>query len=152
MATLHLALWATALSRKDLSNAVVHAAVCSFYNWAGCAIGGSNELATRIAYDSLSPFCGAETSCLLGYQGRLRTDAQLAALINGIASHAHDYDDTHPRSLIHPSAPVCSALLAYSGWKRPVSGPDFLVALVAGIEAECKVGLAVTPAHYDKGW
>lgn len=49
MATLRLAGWATALEYSDLPNDVVRAAVRSFYNWAGCTIGGSNHPATLIA-------------------------------------------------------------------------------------------------------
>lgn len=76
----------------------------------------------------------------------------------------HDYDDTHLDTIIHPTGPVASALLAIAehqslrgvgagaGAPTPVSGRDFLVALVAGIEVECKLGLAVWPQHYDVGW
>lgn len=77
--------------------------------------------------------------------------------MNGIASHVHDYDDTHLDTIIHPTGPVASALLAAAEFQSRtsgvrVSGKDFLVALVAGIEVECKLGLAVWPQHYDVGW
>jgi aconitate decarboxylase len=49
MATLHLASWVNALKYSDLPQDVIAAAVRSFYNWAGCAIGGSNHPATSIA-------------------------------------------------------------------------------------------------------
>ncbi|PQE31603.1 hypothetical protein CJF32_00010477 [Rutstroemia sp. NJR-2017a WRK4] len=152
MATAHLACWANALKYSDLPPDVIRAAVRSFYNWAGCAIGGSNHPATTIAYTSLSPFFGAATASLLGHRGSRRVDAQHAALLNGIASHVHDYDDTHLDTIIHPTGPVASALLAVAEWKGGFSGKDFLLALVVGIEAECKVGLAVWPEHYDVGW
>ncbi|PQE03358.1 hypothetical protein CJF30_00005505 [Rutstroemia sp. NJR-2017a BBW] len=152
MATAHLACWANALKYSDLPPDVIRAAVRSFYNWAGCAIGGSNHPATTIAYTSLSPFFGAATTSLLGHKGSRRVDAQHAALLNGIASHVHDYDDTHLDTIIHPTGPVASALLAVAEWKGGFSGKDFLLALVVGIEAECKVGLAVWPEHYDVGW
>lgn len=69
----------------------------------------------------------------------------------------HDYDDTHLDTIIHPTGPVASALLAVAEHQSrkdyaPVSGKDFLVALIAGIEVECKLGLAVWPQHYDVGW
>lgn len=89
---------------------------------------------------------------MLGHKGKIRTDAQHAALLNGIASHVHDYDDTHLDTIIHPTGPVASALLAVAEWKGGFSGTEFLLALTAGIEAECKVGLAVWPEHYDVGW
>jgi aconitate decarboxylase len=56
------------------------------------------------------------------------------------------------RSIIHPTGPVASALLAAAEWRGGISGKQFITALVAGIEAECKTGLAVWPEHYDVGW
>ena len=152
MATQHLANWASGLQYSDLPSDVTQAATRCFYNWAGCAIGGSNHPTTQIAYKSLEPFFGKPTSTLLGHHGMLKTDPQHAALINGIASHVHDYDDTHLETIIHPTGPVASALLAYSEHLGNVDGKRFILALVAGIEAECKAGLAVWPAHYDIGW
>ena len=103
-------------------------------------------------HNALSPFYGAPKSSVLGHGGKLKTDPQHAALLNGIASHVHDYDDTHLDKFIHPTGPVASALLAVAEWMGGVSGKDFLLALVAGVEAECKLGLAVWPEHYDVGW
>jgi aconitate decarboxylase len=100
----------------------------------------------------LAPFFGASTASLLGHPDHLQTDASHAALLNGIASHVHDYDDTHLDTIIHPTGPVASALLAVAEWKGGITGKEFLLALTVGIEAECKVGLAVWPEHYDVGW
>ncbi|KAI1072880.1 hypothetical protein LB507_011461 [Fusarium sp. FIESC RH6] len=152
MATRRLATWSYNLQYSDLPEDVVRAAVRSFYNWAGCTIAGSRHEATKIAYRTLSPFFGPPTASLLGGPVAAKTDAQHAALINGIASHVHDYDDTHLDTIIHPTAPVASALLAVAEWKGGISGKQFITALVAGIEAECKAGLAVWPQHYDVGW
>ena len=155
MATLRLAEWSTSLTYPELAPAVVDATVRSIYNWLGCALGGSNHPTTTTALRALSPFFGKETSSLLGQKGA-KADASHAALINGIASHVHDYDDTHLETIIHPTGPVASAVLAVTerlaGEGRRVSGEDVVVAVVAGIEAECKVGLAVWPKHYDIGW
>ncbi|RAH65847.1 MmgE/PrpD family protein [Aspergillus aculeatinus CBS 121060] len=152
MATLHAAHWATSLTPSSLPPGVLNAAARSFYNWVGCAVGGSNHPAVSIARNSLSRFFGAPTSTLLGSEG-LQVDAQHAALINGIASHVHDYDDTHLETIIHPTGPVAAALLSIAqSLDRPVSGAEFLTALAAGIELECKIGLAVWPSHYDVGW
>jgi len=152
MATMKLASWASSLEYSTIPESVRKAAIRSFYNWAGCAIGGSNHPATIIAHDSLQAFFGAPTSSLLG-QTATRVDAQHAALLNGIASHVHDYDDTHLETIIHPTGPVASALLAFAeSQPQAVGGEDFLLAMIAGIEAECKIGLAVWPDHYDVGW
>jgi hypothetical protein len=52
MATHYLASWVNTLKYSDLPQEVIAAAVRSFYNWAGCAIGGSNHPATTIAVRS----------------------------------------------------------------------------------------------------
>ncbi|KKY30890.1 hypothetical protein UCDDA912_g09161 [Diaporthe ampelina] len=156
MATLQLATWATGLTYANLTTGVVDAAVKSLYNWAGCAIGGYIQDAPQIAQNTtLAAFSGPPTSSILGANGSIGNgfaDAQTAALINGIASHVDDYDDTHLETIIHPAGPVASALLAVAEWKGPVSGHDFITAFVAGVEAECKLGLSVYPEHYDVGW
>lgn len=152
MATKTLASWAVNLSSSSLPASVKQAALCSLYNYIGCTIGGSNHPAVTKAYEALSPFFGPQTSSLLGHTGAKKADAQHAALLNGIASHVHDYDDTHLATIIHPTGPVASALLAYAEYAGSVSGSDLLCALVAGIEASCKIGLAVWPEHYDIGW
>jgi aconitate decarboxylase len=158
MATLQLASWAVNLSYANLTTNVLTAANKSLYNWAGCAIGGfASQPAPQIALNTtLSPFSGPPTSIIFGANHSTpdssSADAQLAALINGIASHVDDYDDTHLETIIHPTGPVASALFAIAESHGPVRGHDFLTAFVAGVEAECKLGLAVSPEHYDAGW
>ena len=152
MATKELASWAVNLDSSSLPASVKKAALRSLYNYIGCTIGGSNHPAVTKSSDALSPFFGPQTSSLLGHAGARKADAQHAALLNGIASHVHDYDDTHLATIIHPTGPVASALLAYVEYIGSVSGSDLLAALTAGIEASCKIGLAVWPEHYDIGW
>lgn len=153
MATQALANWTVSLTFAAVPRDVVHAATRSFYNWAGCTVGGSAHPATIIARNALARFSGPATSRLLGSAGGVDVDAMHAALFNGIASHVHDYDDTHLDTIIHPTGPVASALLAFAeSLDRPVSGEEFITALIAGIEAECKVGLAIWPSHYNVGW
>jgi 2-methylcitrate dehydratase PrpD len=118
-------------------------------NWTGCAIGGSRTEAVENAVAALTPFFGRPQATLLGRKERV--DVFHAALLNGISSHILDFDDTHLRTVIHPAGPVVSAILALAEY-RPVTGADFLNAMVLGIEAECRIGNAVYPAHYDAGW
>jgi 2-methylcitrate dehydratase PrpD len=133
----------------DVPGPVRKEAARTLLNWVGCAVGGSRNEAVDIAVSALSPFFGAEQASLLGRKDR--TDIFHAALLNGISSHVLDFDDTHLRTIIHPAGPVVSAILALSEY-RPISGSDFLHAMVLGIEAECRIGNAVYPAHYDAGW
>jgi 2-methylcitrate dehydratase PrpD len=80
-----------------------------------------------------------------------RLDIMLAALMNGTTSHTFDFDDTHLKTIIHPSGPVASAILALAE-RKPVTGEAFLHAFILGVETECRIGNAVYPSHYDIGW
>ena len=134
---------------KDIPDPVRKEAKRTLLNWVGCTIGGSRTEAVEIAVSSLKFFFGTEQASLLGRKER--ADIFNVALINGISSHVLDFDDTHLRTIIHPAGPVASAILAMSEY-QPVSGSDFLHALILGVEAECRIGNAVYPAHYDAGW
>jgi 2-methylcitrate dehydratase PrpD len=118
-------------------------------NYLGCALGGSIEPALDVAIATLAPYSGERNACVLGRAERF--DALNAALLNGIGSHVHEYDDTLPKNYIHPSVPVVSALFAYASANR-VSGADFVHAFILGFEVESRIGNAVYPAHYEAGW
>jgi 2-methylcitrate dehydratase PrpD len=133
----------------DLPGPVRHEAARSLLNWVGCAVGGSRHETVERALAALSEFSGPRVATVLGRADRL--DIMLAALMNGITSHTFDFDDTHLRTVIHPSGPVASAILALAE-RQPVSGEDFLHAFVLGVEVECRIGNAVYPSHYDVGW
>ncbi len=121
----------------------------AIFNYLGCALGGSIEPALDVAIRTLAPYSGNATACVLGRAERF--DALHAALMNGIGSHVHEYDDTLPKNYIHPSVPVASALFAYAS-ANPVSGRDFVHAFILGFEVESRIGNAVYPAHYTAGW
>ena len=147
--TRKLASYVVAARYEDLPAAVRKEAQRTLLNWAGCAIGGSRHETVDIAISALAPFSGPGQATVLGRKEKL--DVLHASLMNGISSHIFDYDDTHLRTIIHPAGPVASAILALAEY-RPVSGRDFLNALVLGVETECRIGNAVWPDHYDIGW
>lgn len=133
----------------DLPDKVRHEAARSVMNWLGCAIGGCRHETIDRALAALTPFAGSPQATVLGRGERL--DILHAALINGMSSHVFDFDDTHLKTVIHPSGPVASALMALAEY-RPISGEEFLHAFVLGVEVECRIGNAVYPSHYDAGW
>src|SRR5262249_23825144 len=118
-------------------------------NWVGCAVGACRQETVTNVISALAPFAGSGQATVLGRTERM--DILNAALVNGISSHVLDFDDTHPETTIHPAAPVAPAILALAE-HRPVSGRDFILALVLGIETECRIGRAAAPAHYEAGW
>jgi len=114
----------------------------------GCALAGAAEPLTDILVAQLVASEGGSQAGLIGR--RERATLQTAALVNGAAGHALDFDDTHT-AMGHPSAPVVPALLAL-GESCSVDGKAFLAALVAGIEMECRLGLLCGQGHYAAGF
>ncbi|MDF1608690.1 MmgE/PrpD family protein [Hoeflea sp. YIM 152468] len=141
--------WIVDIKGSDIPTEVRKEGLRTFVNWIGCAVGGAHHETVDRALAAVMPFSGTATSTVLGRPERL--DALHAALLNGITSHVLDYDDTHLKTIIHPAGPVASALLALAEL-RPMSGKDFLTALIVGIEVECRIGNSVYPNHYDRGW
>jgi 2-methylcitrate dehydratase PrpD len=74
-----------------------------------------------------------------------------AALINGAAGHALDFDDTHTVMGGHPTAPLLPAVLALAE-ELGTSGADVLTAYVVGQEVQGRIGAVLGPEHYGKGW
>lgn len=144
-----LAEFITKTGYADLPAAARKEGVRTLMNWVGVAVGGSHDETVNRAVAALTPFSGPPQANLLGRTERF--DIMNAAFLNGVSSHIFDYDDTHLKTIIHPAGPVASAILAYSQY-QPVSGKDFLTALVLGIETELRIGNAVYPNHYDVGW
>jgi 2-methylcitrate dehydratase PrpD len=134
---------------EDLPARVRAEACRTLLNWVGCAVGGSRHDAVDITVRALAPYSGPAQASVLGRRERL--DILHASLINGISSHVLDFDDTHLKTVIHPAGPVAPAILALAE-AQTVSGREFLHALVLGAEVECRIGNAVYPAHYDRGW
>ncbi|AYN96763.1 MmgE/PrpD family protein [Pseudomonas sp. LTJR-52] len=134
---------------EDLPEQVRKEGVRTLLNWVGVAVGGSHHETVECAIAALSPFSGPPQASLLGRAERF--DIMNTAFINGVSSHIFDFDDTHLKTIIHPAGPVVSAILALSEY-HPVTGKDFLNALILGVETECRIGNAVYPNHYDVGW
>ena len=147
--TRQLAAWVTETSADAIPQGIRDEARRAILNYLGCALGGSIEAALDVAIDVLAPFSGPAAATVLGRSERF--DELHAALLNGIGSHVHEYDDTLPQNYIHPSVPVASALFAYAS-AHPVSGRDFVHAFILGFEVESRIGDAVYPAHYEAGW
>ncbi len=128
---------------------VDHEAHRTFLNWLGCAIGAARHEAVDAALAAVSVLQPAPQATLAGR--RERVDVANAALINGIASHTFDFDDTHLKTIIHPAGPVASALMALAE-KTGATGRQVIDALVLGIDVACRVGNCIYPDHYDRGW
>ena len=134
---------------RGWSDAVEREAHRTLLNWLGCAVGAARHEATEAALAAVQMLQPAPQAVVLGR--RERVDMASAALVNGIASHTFDFDDTHLKTIIHPAGPVASALLALAE-VQGASGRALIDALVLGIDVSCRLGNLLYPAHYDRGW
>ena len=133
----------------DLPDEAIHWAKIGILDTIGVTLAGAGESCTRIALKT--PGVGEATGPSLIYGYGLRTSVLDAALVNGIASHALDFDDVNNHIGGHPSVPLVPAIFALSDMLS-CSGRDALLAYVAGFEAETRIGRSVNQHHYEKGW
>ncbi len=116
-------------------------------DWFGCALAGSREPLARILCEESAADAG--TCSVIGTDRR--ADPARAALINGAAGHALDFDDSSAVMLGHPSAPVLPAVLA-AAEQESRSGAAALTAYVVGVEVQSRIGMAIGEEHYARGW
>ena len=133
----------------EMTPALRHEARRSLLNFAGCALGVARTEPIEMAMRVVAPLSGPAQAGLIGRPERL--DMLSAAFINAIAGNLLDYDDTHLATIIHPTAPVAPGILALAE-ARGRSGAEVLHAFILGAEVECRIGLAVSPGHYARGW
>ncbi len=124
------------------------AAARALLDTVGVTLAGAAEPAARIVQRVVEQD-GTGPCRVLGTS--LRSSAGNAALANGTAAHALDYDDMCFVSLAHPSAPLVAAALAAAEVAN-ASGRALLDAYVVGFELEGRLGRAMNPRHYQRGW
>ena len=121
----------------------------SILNFFATALLSAHDPVVTAAMRTMSPFSGAATSTVIGHSERM--DAMCAAFLNAVSANLLDFDDTHPGTIIHPAAPVAGPVLALAE-TRKASGREVLTAFILGVDVECRIGNAVSPRHYARGW
>ncbi|TDR89797.1 MmgE/PrpD family protein [Enterovirga rhinocerotis] len=136
-------------SGSDIPERVRHGGRRALLNGFGLALNAAADPAIETAVAALSAFGPSAQAGLIGRPERL--DPPAAAFVNAIGMNLLDFDDTHLPTIIHPTAPVAPAVLALAE-ARGLSGAEVLDAFVLGAEICCRVGDAVSPGHYARGW
>jgi 2-methylcitrate dehydratase PrpD len=145
------------VSYKDIPPEVTRLARGFILDGLGVALAGSTDACSRIVQAHIWQMGGKEECAVLGTT--LSAPAAKAALANGVAGHAMDYDDTQLSTskeavyglLTHPTTPVLAAVLAI-GEKQKISGAEFLLAYIVGVEVECRIADSINPRHYQSGF
>ncbi len=133
----------------DLGPSVAHQAKRSLMNFFAVALTGCRDQTIETALQTLAAFSGGKQATIIGRSERV--DALSAAFLNAASANVLDFCDTHVPTAIHPTAPIVPSLLAVAAM-MPVNDREFLLALVLGHEIECRIGLAMSPSHYKRGW
>lgn len=138
-----------ALAQRPLAADVRRSAERSLLNVLATTIGAAQADAVdaTLAYAQRTGAAG-----VVPVLGRAERVAPLTgALVAGVAAHYDDFDDTHLETVIHPSAAGLGALLAVNPSVN-ADGARTLTAFALGIEAQLRIGSAMSPGHYDTGW
>src|SRR5487761_800449 len=147
--TRDLAARAAAMREDALPEAMRELARQCVLDTLGVALAGAADPLVRIMLDEIAEAGGAPQASVIGHRARL--PALSAALVNGAAGHALDYDDVNMAMPGHPSVAILPALLALAERER-ASGRAVITAFVAGYETACRIGMALRPGHYDLGF
>ncbi len=134
---------------RDVPAAVCNEAKRSLVNYFAVALAGSHDPTLDKAVGVYGRFRADQTATLVG-RGE-RTDMLNAAALNSMSANVYDFDDTHIPTIIHPTAPVAAALFALAE-SHPMRGDALLLAFVLGVDVACRIGNAVSPEHYQRGW
>jgi 2-methylcitrate dehydratase PrpD len=148
-ATARLADFVLRASLRDSPDAVLAQIRRATLDTIGVMLAGASEPVAR-AVRAVARAEGSVPLCsVLGT--RLRASTGWAALANGVAGHAHDFDDTSFALMGHPSVPLLAAALACAEAEAR-DGAAVALAYAIGFEIDAALGAALNPAHYARGW
>lgn len=139
---------ASIVAYEDLSQAAVTVARQCILDWFAVTIAGASEPVVAILRDDVLGDGPMPRASLIG---SVMTSAMNAAIINGTASHALDFDDVNLAILGHPSVAILPGLLALAE-ETGANAQDVITAFVAGYDVACRTGALMSPGHYDHGF
>ncbi|MEZ5597442.1 MAG: MmgE/PrpD family protein, partial [Pseudomonadales bacterium] len=131
------------------SSAALTVARQCLLDFLGVTLAGMREPLTRLLLQDIREAGGNAQASIPLQPAKVALDQ--AALVNGAAGHAHDYDDVHNGMTGHPTVPVAPVVLALAEY-RHASGAELLNAFIAGVDTECILGRALGPSHYARGF
>ncbi len=132
----------------DWPEAAWQAAHRAFTDIVAVAIPGAAEPVAHRVFDTVKTW-GAGPATAIGQGARL--PAPWAALVNGTAAHALDFDDNFDPAKAHATAVLAPAILALAE-QEAAGGRQCLDAYIAGLQILGRVGQGLNPAHRNRGW
>ncbi len=136
------------LSQQKFSTEVINEAKKCLLDYLGVTLAGAGILKTKSS-NAINMMGDTGDVSVIGLE--IKSTLQNAILFNGIHSHVIELDDGHRVAMMHPGAPVISALLPLIQRKN-ISGDDFLRAIILGYEASIRLASALQPTLKEKGF
>ncbi|MBN8938733.1 MAG: MmgE/PrpD family protein [Rhizobiales bacterium] len=144
--TADLASWAAGADGRHRP-AAARIAGAAIIDIVSCMVAGAGDEATKAVAAGVG---AAGRGACLAFAGPRLTPA-LAALVNGTAAHALDFDDNFAPGLTHATAVLVPALLALAE-EEGLSGAAIVDAYCIGLELQARIGRLMLPRHYELGW
>jgi 2-methylcitrate dehydratase PrpD len=136
-------------SNSEIPPEAMQTAMAGIADCIGVTLAALNEPLSRKIVEFVREMGGTSETGVIG--AGFKTSSYFAALANGAAAHALDYDDMHRMWLGHPSVALVPAVLAVAQ-KLGSSGRETLEAYIIGFETGSYLGTAAGAAHYQQGW
>ena len=134
---------------ETIPAAARHEAKRALLNFFAVSMAGCSDPTIMIAAHVFRPFAANREASVIGSSER--SDILNASALNAMSANVFDFDDTHLPTIIHPTAPVAPAVFALAE-RETMSGRDLLTAFILGVEVACRLGNAISPEHYARGW
>jgi 2-methylcitrate dehydratase PrpD len=144
-----IAEFVSTLDGNNLPAAAFARAKAAVMDYVGVTFAGLPERCSEIVREIVETLGGHPQATVWGT--KIKTSVLLAALANGTAAHALDYDDVNSIMRSHPSIQLLPALFALGEYEHR-SGQEILTAYVTGFEVGAKLGRALNPELVFQGW
>ena len=144
-----LAAWAaeTPVITSDLATLRAQQAI---HDVVGCMVAGAGDEGSARLRSTIAPYStGGGSATVIGSEDK--APVPWAALANGMAAHALDFDDNYLPGFTHATAVLIPALLGLAE-EIDATGLQLMDAYIVGLEMQAAVGRGVNRAHYDMGW
>ena len=147
-ATRQIAQFIVNTKQSDIAPEYYEHAKTAVLDWTGVALAGAQDPLVKKLVELSEDLGGAQQSGVIGYD--IKVSATQAALINGAASHALDFDDSHSVFRGHASASIVATVLALADMEHK-SGKDMLAAYLVGLDVGITVAKSVANSMYTQG-
>ncbi len=133
----------------DIPQPALEHAKVALMDWIAVTLAGKDDPLAAKLVNYAELLGGREQATVIGYG--IKKNISQAALINGAASHALDFDDTLEVLVGHPTVTLYPALLALAEWEG-LTGRELLAAYLIGLKTAAVIAQCGCMEHYMHGW